>query len=185
MIISRLVRLVTKALRDVRTWAGAGLILSAGLVALVIAVQQHRRSLDGALIGARLAELRGVSLDGDSFRAAPSDRCVLIRYGSRACPFSQSDIERFNAVRSTLANTCTVVVLAPLSDVFGGEGDRSDLRIGFVTPELSNSQLFIATPVTAVLDANRQVVWYRVGALRPEDPPQAVLAAHRQIRGDS
>jgi hypothetical protein len=95
--------------------------------------------------------------------------CIMIRYGSKRCPFSVADREprdRLYAAASDAA--CTTIVAAPTADELEcAEPSCSDDHLHLVATsfETASGLRLAATPSTLVLDKHLRVVWSKLGGI--------------------
>ena len=109
--------------------------------------------------------------------------CIVIRYGSKRCPFSVRDREpRGRLYQAASDATCMTIVAAPTADELEctePSGSGRHLHLVATSFDTASGLRLAATPSTLVLDKHLRVVWSKVGSIDESSLLDALAALGR------
>lgn len=130
-------------------------------------VRPHRL----ATAGEAVPRLDIIDKDGRIRSILPGQnaKCIMIRYGSKKCPFSVADREPSGRLYQAASDAaCTTIVAAPTADELEctePPGSEDHLHLVATSFDTASALRLAATPSTLILDKDLRVVWSKLGGI--------------------
>lgn len=171
-----MLRKIIKPLAEIRVIAGLALLATLVLSAYHFHLWREARVYQFRT-GTRLVAPVGMTLDGTVLSSQSwTDRCYVLRYASKTCAASRSDVEVLRQIENGLRmRGCGSVLLAPSKEVFP-ETQASRINIVSTRVSFAHAADFTFTPTTMVVDHEWRILWAKVGSLNPSDVQPAVFS---------